>query len=115
MNFQELNGKTIREAFSEFHRENPKLYVEFERQAFRAINAGRKKISAKMIINYIRWNVFVETTDKNFAVNDAFTPLYGRLFMALNPDHADKLECRKLRNEEFGPYMINENGQLAFL
>ncbi len=115
MNFAQLNGKSIRDAFTEYHNANPKVFQAFEQIAFKAINAGKKKISAKLVINYIRWNMFMETTDSNFKINDAFGALYGRLFIAIHPEHADKFECRKLRNEEFGPYMVEENGQLKFL
>lgn len=116
MNFQELNGKTIREAFVVFHKENPNLYKEFEKQALRAINAGKKKISAKMIINYIRWNVFIESTDENFKLNDAFGSYYSRLFVSIHPAHKDKFEFRKLRNEEDGPYMyVGPTGQISFV
>ena len=116
MNFKELNGVSIREAFIEFHRKNPKLYLEFEKQAYRAINAGKTKISSKMILNYIRWNVFIETTDKMFRVNDAFTALYARLFISLHPEHEDKFEVRKLRTEEPGPYLHTDvYGQISFI
>ena len=115
MNFRELNGKSIREAFLDFHNKNPKVYKAFENEAFRAIKAGRTKLSAKLIINYIRWNTFIDSTDDNFKINDGFQSYYGRLFMALNPDHSDKFECRKLRNEEDGPYMLNEQGKLSFI
>jgi len=116
MNFQQLNGRSIREAFREFHQKNPTLYKEFEKQALRAINAGKTKISAKMIINYIRWNVFIESTDTNFKINDAFQAYYSRLFASLHPEHKDKLEFRKLRNEQDGPYMnVDEHGQLSFV
>jgi RNA binding exosome subunit len=116
MNFRELNGKSIRDAFKEFHEKNPKLYIEFEKQAFRAINAGRTKISAKMIINYIRWNVFIESTDTNFKLNDAFGSYYSRLFTSIHPEHEDKFEFRKLRNESPGPYMyVGPTGQISFV
>ncbi len=116
MNFKELNGISIREAFVDFNRKNPKLYEAFEREALRAINAGKKKISAKMIINYIRWSMFIETTDKAPRINDAYHSYFGRLFIAKHPEHADKLECRKLRNEEDGPYLhIDVYGQISFI
>lgn len=116
MDFKELNGISIREAFLAFHKENPNLFKEFEKQAFRAINAGRKKISSKAIINYIRWNHFIETTDTMFRVNDAFTALYARLFISLHPEHEDKFELRKLRTEEPGPYLHTDvYGQISFV
>lgn len=115
MNYQQLNGKTIREGFKEFHEQNPHIYTQFEAQAFRAINKGRKKLSSKLIINWIRWNEFLRTSDKNFKINDAFQSYYARLFIAKNPDHKEVFNLRKLRNEENPPYMdVDENGSITF-
>ena len=116
MNFKEMTGKSLRDAFTEFHNDNPKVYQAFEKEAFRAIKAGRKKLSAKLILNFIRWNYFIESTDENFKINDGFQSYYGRLFMELHPDHADKFETRKLRNEQEGPYCyIGPTGQISFV
>lgn len=116
MNYRQLNGKSIRDGFIEFHRTNPHIYEAFENEALRAIAQNRKKISAKLIINYIRWNSFIATGDKNFRINDAYQSYYARLFALLNPSHKDVFEFRKLRNEEVGPYMrIDKNGQILFL
>ena len=87
----------------------------FEEQALLAINNGRKKLSAKLIINYIRWNKFVKSNDKNFKINDAFQSYYARAFVTKYPNHVDKFNFRKLRNENNGPYMeVDVFGQLKF-
>lgn len=115
MNYAELNGKTIREGFYEFHKTNPHVYHAFEEQALQAINRGRAKISAKLIINWIRWNEFLKTSDQNFRINDAYQAYYAREFIRRNPDHADVFNLRKLRNESQGPFMeVDEEGQLRF-
>jgi hypothetical protein len=116
MNYKELNGKSIREGFVEFHKENPHVYAEFERQCLTAINIGRKKLSAKLVVNFIRWKKFLDTTDQNFRINDAYHAYYARLFVEKHPKYKDIFEFRKLRNEQESPYMqIEENGQLTFL
>lgn len=116
MNYSELNGVTIREGFKKFHSENPHIYSAFESQALRAIAKGRKKISAKLIINWIRWHEYLETTDVNYKINDAYQSYYARLFTEKHPAHKDVFEFRKLRNEEQSPYVIvGEHGQLKFL
>lgn len=115
MNYKELNGESIRDGFNRFHKDNPHIFTAFEEQALRAINKGRTKISAKLIINWIRWHEFIESTDKNFRVNDAFQSYFARLFVEKYPEHKDIFEFRKLRNEEAAPYMQEENGQLIFL
>ena len=68
MNYRQLNGKTIRQGFNEFHEENPQVYKSFEEQALKAIEKGRKKLSAKLIINWIRWNEVLRTSDENFKI-----------------------------------------------
>lgn len=116
MNYQQLNGKSIRDGFAEFHKSNPHVYREFEKQCFIAIEKGRTKISAKLIINFIRWNEFLRTSDENFRINDAYQSYYARLFAVNHPEHENIFEFRKLRNEQQGPYMrIEKNGQIAFL
>lgn len=115
MNYQELNGKTIRQGFKEFNQDNPHIYTAFEEQALKAIAKGVTKISAKLIINWIRWNEFLRSTDKNFKINDAYQSYYARHFIQMNPQYKDVFNLRKLRNEEGGQYMIAEDGQVSFL
>lgn len=116
MNYKQLNGITIREGFEKFNAENPHIYQEFERQALIAINKGRSKISSKLIINWIRWNEFLRSSDQNFKINDAYQSYYARHFVLQHPQHADKFEFRKLRNEEGGQYMeVDSDGKLSFL
>ena len=116
MNYKELNGCTIREWFNKFNKDNPHIFRAFEEQALRAINKGRTKISAKLIINWIRWHEFLESSDKNFRINDAYQAYYARHFIEKYPQHRNVFELRKLRNEDSQPYMkVNNGDQLQFL
>ena len=116
MNYQELNGCTIRDGFNKFNGENPHIFTAFEEQALRAIEKGRKKISSKLIINWIRWNEFLKSSDKNFKINDAYQSYYARHFVEKYPQHREVFEFRKLRNEEGGQYMnVDSVGQISFL
>ncbi len=116
MNYKQLNGKSIRDGFNEFNDANPHIFAAFEDQALKAINKGRKKISAKLIINWIRWHEFLESSDLNFRINDAFQSYYARAFAEKYPQHSDCFEFRKLRNEEPGPFMlVDDGGELEFL
>ena len=115
MNYKDLNGVSIREGFEKFNSENPHIFKAFEEQAIRAINKGRKKISAKLIINWIRWHEFLESNDLNFKINDAFQSYYARHFVEKYPQYAELFEFRKLRNEKDAPYMsVEPSGQLTF-
>jgi len=116
MNYKELNGCSIKEGFDKFNKENPHVFHAFEEQVFKAVERGRKKVSSKLIINWIRWNEFLRTSDKNFRINDAYQSYYARHFVEKYPQYYDIFEFRKLRNEEKGVYMnVDENGQLSFL
>lgn len=116
MNYKELNGHSIRDGFNLFHSENPHIFKSFEKAALRAIGRGRKKLSAKLIINWIRWNELFRTSDLNFKINDAYQSYYARLFVQIHPKHSGVFEFRKLRNEEPGNYMnVDTDGQLSFL
>lgn len=116
MNYRELNGISIRDGFKKFHQENPNVFTAFEQEALNAIAKGRTKLSAKNIINVIRWNGSLNTTDANFKINDAFQSHYARLFIEKHPSYESYFELRKLRSEEDAPYMTkDEYGQLSFL
>ena len=116
MNYKELNGCSIRDGFNKFNEANPHIFIAFEEQALKAINNGRTKLSSKLIINWIRWNEFLRTSDQNFKINDAYQSYYARHFVEKHKEYADVFEFRKLRNEEGGAYMsVGENGQLTFL
>lgn len=116
MNYKELNGISIRSGFVQYHKDNPHVFREFEAQTLKAIRSGKTKLSAKMIVNWIRWNEYLKTTDQNFRINDAFHSYYARLFASLHPEHEGIFEFRKLRNEEEGPYMnVAVDGQISFM
>ncbi len=116
MNYKELNGHSIREGFNTFNKENPHVFDAFEEQAIKAIEKGRDKISAKLIINWIRWNEFLKTSDQNFKINDAFQSYYARYFVEKHPEHIKVFEFRKLRNEEGGVCInVDAVGQISFV
>lgn len=115
MNYQELHHKTIRQGFNDFNKENPHIYAAFEIEALKAIKTGRTKLSAKLLINYIRWNNYATTTDKSFKINDAYQSYFAREFIRLHPEYDGFFNLRKLRNEEPGPFMVDKNGQTSFL
>lgn len=116
MTYQELNGQSIREGFLAFNAENPHIFKAFEQQALRAIEKGRTKISSKLIINWIRWHEYLESSDLNFKINDAYQSYYARYFIEKHPQYGSVFELRKLRNEESGQCMlVGSSGQVAFI
>ncbi len=108
MNFKKLTGKTIQQAFDEYHQNNPKVYDKFKELANVAIKKGKKKISFKLILNVIRWDhfmnvneqtdVFLDNEYRKFKINDAYASRYARLFIGEFPEHEEKIELRELRS-----------------
>lgn len=116
MTYAESTGQSIQQSFEDYHAKYPEVYEHFIRLAFKAIRSGKDKISAKMIINVIRWEIFIKTKNaplkdspptlfeqgnpdkKEFKINDAYQSRYARLFIKDFPQHADKFEVRSLRS-----------------
>lgn len=100
MTYEQATGVSIVNAFNLFDEKNPIVYVKFEAQALKAIEKGRKKLSAKLIVNWIRWNIYMETEDENstFRINDAYHAHFARKFVLNHPEHKSKFNFRKLRS-----------------
>jgi hypothetical protein len=82
-----------------FHIANPGIYELFKKFALHLIeDKSQKKISSKLIINRIRWEIYVETTGKDYRINDAFTAYYARLFVNDFPQYRNTIELRELRS-----------------
>ena len=67
-----------------FDHKNPHIYALFLRFAYEAKNRGHKRFSSKSIIERIRWETNVMTTDKMFKISNNLTPYYSRRLMAEN-------------------------------
>ena len=73
-------------------KKNPEVYEMFKRFTFQAINRGHKNLSSEMIVNRIRWETDVMTTDKDYKINNDYKPFYSRLFMAEHKQYENFLE-----------------------
>ena len=108
--------KSLLERFTTFHEENPQIYAAFSMEAIKAIKMGKKKMSAKLIIEHIRWNTFLTSNDDHFKINNNYVSYYARLFVKKNPMFSDVFNFRKLNNEASHPVIqVNSDGQLSFL
>ncbi len=91
--------KMTNEIWWEFHKANPRVYELFKQIAFKAINKGKKQMSATLVVNVIRWEHFLETTDQKnggFKINNNFVPYYSRLFMRDFPKYDGIFATRQL-------------------
>lgn len=97
----DLFEKTITEQFNEFDRANPRVWLLFRKFAFEMIEAGRKKVSHKMIIERIRWESLINTEDNNapFKINNNYTSHYGRKFVRHFPQYTQMFNFRKQKTD----------------
>ncbi len=94
--------KNTQPEFNKFHRHNPHIYALFQKEVFRAIRSGKKKLSARSIIEFIRWYIFIETEDDtDYKINNNHIPYYARLFMQEHPEYGEMFELRNAN--EFEP------------
>jgi hypothetical protein len=91
----------VEEHFTKFHQKHPQIYAYFDKYAMQAVNAGKKKYSAWLIVNVIRWEVWIDAQDDNsiFKVCNDYIALYARLWMERNPQYHDYI-ITKLRAVE---------------
>ena len=105
MNSVDKSSKDLVTEWKHFHVKNPEVYELFKRFAFEAINKGHLRLSSEMIINRIRWETSVVTSDKDYKINNDYKPFYARLFMEEHPQyknffntrgsHADNLDWKE--------------------
>jgi len=84
--------------FWEYHKANPAVYKLFCRFADEAIKKGHTKLSAKLIVNRIRWESYIETSTVDYKINDRWHSYYGRLWM-LDKNMPNFFEKRVMNGE----------------
>lgn len=101
MNFKQQSGKTITEAFAKFHKENPKVYQLFKEYFFFLHKRkGWQRVGAKLIMERIRFEYLIITSDPNFKINNNFTTHYARLFVKEHPEYKKCFVFRKVKELE---------------
>lgn len=126
-NYRQSTGKSIDQAFTEYHEDHPQVFELFKKYLIQILEAEVKKqgflstemikeqkklkTSSKMILNRIRWEISTvgiltaqsekkasERVFDGFKINDAFTSRYSRLFCDQNPDWGFLFNLRELRS-----------------
>ena len=89
---------TPREKFLDFHKKNPAVFRELVKLTRTAYDAGKKKIGIKMLIEVVRWERFIQTTDTDFKINNNYAPYYARAIMKTYPEFDGIFDVRELRS-----------------
>ena len=90
--------QTMKDRFKKFHSENPHVYEEFKRLAFKMKATGRTKYSATAIVNVLRWETDLKTKGDVFQINNDFISIYVRLIIWRYPEMVDFFELREMPN-----------------
>lgn len=90
---------TRKQAWWEWHKQNPHVYELFKRFTFQAIRCGHKRCSAWLIVNRIRWETAIETSGCDFKISNDFIAYYARLFMAHYPEHEGFFVTKRMKGE----------------
>ena len=80
--------------FIQFHTENKEIMREIISELRRGKAAGRKKMSVKAIINFLRWNMYVQS-GKDFKINDKYTGIYTHIIAYNFSDFRSLIDLRK--------------------
>ncbi len=83
------------EQFLEFHQNHPEIYAMFKHYCFSAIDSGKKKYSARAIMERLRWELNIDHSGE-YKINDHCIPYYARQFLSDYPQHKDFFELRTL-------------------
>jgi len=83
--------------FQNFDRDNPHVYTLFKQFATQLFKKGHKRIGGRMIIERIRWETMIETTDQDYKINNNYISHYTRKYIRDFPEHRDKFNTRVLK------------------
>jgi hypothetical protein len=89
--------------FDQWHANNPGIWEYFQRFSFDALSANRKRISHWLIINRIRWEVFLITTGVEHKISNNMIAFYARLWRKTYPEHAHLFHIKRMHGEPFDP------------
>lgn len=93
--------------FARFHLANPHVYACWAGHADAMREAGRDFYSANAITRRVRWDMDLETdTDEGVKINDAYSPLYARLYM-IDRGAAGFFRTRHRRTEDRPPHAVD--------
>ena len=63
--------------------DNRHVYEAFRKAALQMATSGRKRYSARTIVELLRWNSDVEDSEVTWKINGNYVPGLARLFMSL--------------------------------
>lgn len=96
-----MTKKTHKEAFEQFHTENPAVYFALEKLATQMWERGRRRISIAMLFEVLRWDYYLNTHDpeSDFKLNNNYRAHYSRFLMINHPEWVGLFKTKKVKGE----------------
>lgn len=63
-------------------KENPAVWDAFKQYTIQAVRSGRTRLSARLVIERIRWDSMIGEKDREFKINNNIAPKLARKFMS---------------------------------
>jgi hypothetical protein len=80
--------------FREFHAANPEVYQQLRALALQLHRRGRPRYGIGALVEVLRWNRAIQTTDEDYKINHNYKAFYARLLMKQEPELAGFFETR---------------------
>lgn len=74
------------------------VYQKLVELARKGVSRGRTKLGIKMLYEVVRWEIFLETNDPDFKLNNNYHSRYARLIMSSEADLVGVFDVRELRS-----------------
>jgi hypothetical protein len=75
------------------------IWKYFEQFSLQALAHGKRRISHWLIINRIRWEVYIVTTGRDFKISNDYIAFYARLWRKTYPQHMDLFKIKRMIGE----------------
>jgi len=82
-----------------WHAANPKVWEYFERFTMEAIQKGHRRLSHWLILNRVRWEVFLQTTGHDFKISNDHFAFYARLWITTHPQYRCIFKIKRMKDE----------------
>jgi len=89
--------------FEQFDMNNPEVWELFRKYVVMIIKKDFTHYGASAVFERIRWHVQIETTGKEFKLNNNYCAHYARKFEDRYPDYAGFFRVRRLVSENQRP------------
>ena len=83
----------LKQKFELYDAENPEIWIEFEKLAAKAVNAGRTILSARLILEVIRWDTIISGND-DYKINNDYNAFYARKWNEKYPNAGAEFKTR---------------------